>query len=614
MAWVVLSLPAMKAAGVAARQHAPAALRGQRARLAVAGLALAVACAAAFAPARAAPPAYWKDSGYGYDARKTPLRKVLQDFAQSNNLTLNMSGTFNTPVNGRLQGATLTDFIERLALQQRFQWFVYGSTLYVSPLTDVAEERLEVGQDAVESVRPALTGLGLFEPRFGWGELPEEGVITVRGPREYVRLVKQSVRPERKREEPEPMVFRLRFAAVDDRTVTIREQTLTTPGVASLLKSILAVRESRQPTRTLLTDLQRQELPIPPPMNFGANAGGGGGSGGGSTLGPLAGRRQAVGGSAANVGPGVAVEGDVRTNTIVIFDVPSKRAYYQRLIDALDTPQRLVEIEAYIIDVNRERVAELGVDLAAGSSRGAGAVSAAAALARGSLTGTTLVLQGLQNFFARLRAMEVSGDARVLAKPSISTLENLVAVLDLSQTVYIKSTGERVASVTPVTAGTLLRVTPRVVDTGADMQVHLTVDIEDGRVANPLSASQTPEVLRSNISTQAMLQNEESLIIGGYNIDSSAQSTSAVPGASRVPLFGGLFTSTQETHTSRQRLFIITPRVVASAHDRRRRDEAMREREIDGVAATRAQRELGVQWLPPDAPPAEYDVRVRGHN
>jgi type III secretion protein C len=384
--------------------------------------------------------------------------------------------------------------------------------------------------------------------------------------------------------------------------------------VASLLKSMLSVRESRNATRTLLTDLQRQELPIPPPVSFGANSGATtGGAGGAGGLGPIAGRRQAVGGAGANVGPGVAVEGDVRTNTIVIVDVPSKRAYYQRLIDALDTPQRLVEIEAYIIDVNRERVAELGVDFAAGGTRAAGAVSAAAALGRGSLSGTTLVLQGLQNFFARLRALEVTGDARVLAKPSISTLENLVAVLDLSQTVYIRSTGERVASVTPVTAGTLLRVTPRVIDTGTEMQVHLTVDIEDGKVANPLSAAQTPEVVRSNISTQAMLQNEESLVIGGYNIDSSAQSTSAVPGASRVPLFGGLFSSTQSIETSRQRLFIITPRVVASAHDRRRRDEAMRQREVDGVGATRAKRELGVEWLPADGAPPEYDVRIRGH-
>jgi len=566
-----------------------------------------VACAM---PTQAAAPPSWKEGGYGYDARKTSLRKVLEDFSRSNNVMLKLSGNFPTPVNGRIQGATLIDFLDRLAVQQRFQWFTYGSTLYVSPITDSVEERIEAGSESVETARQALTGLGLFEPKFGWGELTEEGVIVVKGPLEYVRLIRQSIRPSVKKEEPEPMVFRLRYAAVDDRTVTVRDQTLTTPGVATLLKNILAAQQGKSTGRSLLTDFNKGDAGLPAPVPNALSSPAFGSPGG--SLGPLASRSSAL--PSVKSPQGASVEGDIRTNSLVVYDVPTKRAFYQRLIDALDTPQRLVEIDAYIIDINRERLNELGADVAVGSARTSGVVSAAAALSRTSLAGSTLVLQNLQNFIARLQALEAKGEARVLAKPSISTLENLVAVLDLSQTVYIKATGERVANVTPVTAGTLLRVTPRVVDDRGEQTIHLTVDIEDGRVLDRLSTADLPEVSRSNISTQAMLQNEESLVIGGYNVDSASSKTHAVPGLSKLPGLGGLFRQSEETSESKQRLFIITPRIVPSAYDRARQAATTRERERDAVGQTRVQHDLGLQWLRTDRPDGgvEYEIKPRG--
>jgi type III secretion protein C len=159
--------------------------------------------------------------------------------------------------------------------------------------------------------------------------------------------------------------------------------------------------------------------------------------------------------------------------------------------------------------------------------------------------------------------MEREGQAHVIAKPSVLTLENLVAVLDLSQTVYIRATGERVASIEPVTAGMLLRVTPRVVKDKQSTQVHLTVDIEDGKVLPAQAGSDgTPEVQRSTISTQAVLLDRQSLIIGGYDTTSSANSDNAVPGVSRIPLIGALFSGKSNLQQSRQRLFILTPRLV----------------------------------------------------
>ncbi|HEX3139071.1 MAG TPA: EscC/YscC/HrcC family type III secretion system outer membrane ring protein, partial [Rhizobacter sp.] len=176
--------------------------------------------------------------------------------------------------------------------------------------------------------------------------------------------------------------------------------------------------------------------------------------------------------------------------------------------------------------------------------------------------GSTLIVSSLDSFFARLSLMESEGQARVIAKPSVITLENLVAVLDLSQTVYVRATGERVATIEPVTAGMLLRVTPRVVKLKKTTEVHLSVDIEDGKVIAATTSLDTPEVQRSTISTQAVLLDQQSLVIGGYDTSSNTTLDENVPGVSKIPLLGALFSGKKKSTQRRQRLFILTPRLV----------------------------------------------------
>jgi type III secretion protein C len=543
---------------------------------ALAAPAVLAAVASAPHPAFAVPPPHWKDSGYSYNAKGTPLKRVLQAFAQSHGIELKLSGEFNQVVTARIQGATVMEFLDRLGIAHHFQWFFYNNALYISPAAESVFERIDVASDTVAEAKAALSGLGLFEPKFGWGELQEERLIAISGPAEYIRLVKQVIRSDAaKKDDSEAMVFRLKYAAVDDRQVTVREAVTVTPGVATILKNMLSGRDNRNardhgPGDSVpLSAPFGMNMPMVEPPTLLSNRIPMIGSAGvmpqsapPQQMPSQAQRFQRFSSAGANRAARVAVEGDVRTNSVVIWDSPSKRAYYQRLIDALDTPQRLVEIEAVIVDISQDRLKEIGGDFIIGNSRRNVGVSPVAALASRGLSGATIVLQSVDHFFAQLRMLESDGEARILAKPSVMTLENLMAVLDLSQTVFIKSTGERVAQVTPVTAGTMLRVTPRVIEEQSGPRVHLTVDIEDGKISD--GGPETPEVQRSTISTQAILQNQESLVIGGYNSDSSGQKLQGIPGLSKVPLFGALFANNQSGSQSRQRLFIITPRLVAT--------------------------------------------------
>ncbi len=115
----------------------------------------------------------------------------------------------------------------------------------------------------------------------------------------------------------------------------------------------------------------------------------------------------------------------------------------------------------------------------------------------------TLFVSDFKRFFADIKALEGEGTASIVANPSVLTLENQPAVIDFSQTAYITATGERVADIQPVTAGTSLQVTPRAVGHQDHASIQLVIDIEDGHVETN-NDGQATGVKRGTVSTQCI--------------------------------------------------------------------------------------------------------------
>jgi len=166
------------------------------------------------------------------------------------------------------------------------------------------------------------------------------------------------------------------------------------------------------------------------------------------------------------------------------------------------------------------------------------------------------------NFYLRLKEMEGNGDANILAKPTVLTLDNVAAVLDLSQTRYVPLVGERVSDLANITAGTMLRVVPRVLKENGEIRVRLDIDIEDGALGNAQTSGNTT---RSTISTQAIVNEQQTLMIGGYHVESTTVTQQKVPLLGDLPLVGGLFRSSSDNNKGRERLFLITPRLIGTA-------------------------------------------------
>ncbi|WP_445261942.1 type III secretion system outer membrane ring subunit SctC [Pseudomonas sp. EA_65y_Pfl2_P74] len=504
-------------------------------------------CWALALPAVAAVPQDWGQSAYAYEATQTSLDTVLRDFANAFGVGLSVTGVSGM-LDVKLRASNAVEFLDRLALEHQFQWFVYNGKLYVSPQSAQVAQRLEVSADAAPDLKQALTDIGLLDKRFGWGELPDEGVVLVSGPQRYVELIrsfsKEKVKPDEKQQ---VMMFALRYAAVADRQIQYRDQTVTIPGVAAILEGLLENQRSTPPSA------------LDPKANINALQ-----SMADSARGKILrlATERVSGRSEARTGSGGQrrVAADVRNNAVLIYDNPDKRAQYQQLVEQLDLPSKLVEIDAIILDIDRNQLSNLE---SRWSVRAGSVTAGSSLLGSGS---STLFIRDFDRFFAEIQALEGQGVASVIARPSVLTLENQPAVIDFSRTQYITATGERVATIEPVTAGTSLQVIPRTIAGVGGNRFQLIVDIEDGQLEQ-LRDQQTPTVKRGTVSTQAVIAENRSLVIGGFHVDERGDQQQQVPVLGQIPLIGPLFSSNKRQMSRRERLFILTPRLIGDQID-----------------------------------------------
>ncbi len=522
----------------------------------------AVALAAAVsvsntAAAQAATP--WPQAPFSYYAQDQDLGEVLREFAASFSLTPQIARSVAGSVNGRFNAATPTEFLDRLSGVYGLHWFVHAGTLFISRAADMRTATVSPPYGDVSGLRQALLQLGVLDTRFGWGELPEQGLALVSGPPAYVALIERTVDALPLVEGGQQvMVFRLRHASVNDRQVSYRDTSMTTPGLATILRQLLT--GSGGANDESLAAIAAPLRNNPPVITETSN-------------GVVEPEKQASGGAAAAGRRVLAptIQADTRLNAIIVQDIPSRFPIYQELIDQLDVPSTLIEIEAMIVDVNADVVGELGVSW--------GALSGNTAFGHGNLgltpsgglpidTGTvsSVGMIGLSvgnNLVARIRALEGEGEAQILSQPSILTADNLGALIDMSETFYIQTSGERVATVTPVTVGTSLRVTPRYIRGSSESQVELIIDIEDGGIQDERKIDNLPTVRKSNISTLAIVEDGQALLIGGYNSSQESERIDKVPLLGDIPLVGVLFSNRSRTWQKRERLFMIRPRVVS---------------------------------------------------
>lgn len=511
----------------------------------------------------AAPP--WPNSSYAFYAKGDTVRSALETFGKSFGVRTNISKAVTGTVSGRLFAESPSAFLDQLANAYGFVWFYHGGTLHVSAVTETTSFPIEMAAQDIPALRAALEGLGLFDERFGWGELPDRGLVMVSGPPAYVALVRRTLAtlPVARSRGMSISVFRLKHASVDDRTFFYRDRQVVIPGVATILRNIIT---NQSYAGTGIRTAPITSISVPKVIT------------GHESRSPVAiaaasAETEAAPGQVSAPAESPVIQADTRLNAVIVKDVTERMDSYRQLIDELDVPTALIEIEAAVVDVNTSKLAELGIrwqgqtgNVAGGYGSIPTALPQNGELALGFANGASLqtILSGSGSFFlAKVTALERNGDATILSRPSVLTLDNLEAVLDLSETFYVKLEGERVADLQQITAGVMLRVTPRLVDTPEGRRVKMAVDIEDGAILQEDRVAELPTVRRSTIATQAIVGEHDSLLIGGYYFEEKVRNKEKIPVLGDIPLLGLLFSQTEDTAQKRERLFMITPRVIA---------------------------------------------------
>ena len=181
-------------------------------------------------------------------------------------------------------------------------------------------------------------------------------------------------------------------------------------------------------------------------------------------------------------------------NAVIVRDTRERMPLpYEQLIKELDVETPLVENQATIVDVSRDKMQELGLNWRykngrqeallgqrqcqrpESGQRRPGVVPAG----QGLLLSTILGDKG--NFIARVEALEEDGSARVVSRPQVLTLSNQEALLANNQisTCAWPAPMKSICSTYP--AGTALKVVPHVIRDGDRSRIRLLVNIEDGK-------------------------------------------------------------------------------------------------------------------------------------
>jgi type IV pilus assembly protein PilQ len=284
------------------------------------------------------------------------------------------------------------------------------------------------------------------------------------------------------------------------------------------------------------------------------------------------------------------VQVDVRTNTLIITDLPDRLTTATDLISTLDRPQSQVEIEARIVQTNRNYARALGiqwgftgrVDPALGNTTNlafpnsgsvtgkavgpSGSVPPAGTVvnlpASGALSGLGLALgsiNGAFNLDVALSALESSGNARLLSTPRVSTQNNVEAEIAQGVQVPYQTTSNNTVTTQFKDAALILRVTPQIT---AANTVILKITVDNGSVGPTFNG--VPSITTQRANTTVQVSDGQTTVLGGIYASNERASNDRTPGLSRVPFLKWLFKRDTLSDEATELLIFITPRIIKS--------------------------------------------------
>jgi general secretion pathway protein D len=312
--------------------------------------------------------------------------------------------------------------------------------------------------------------------------------------------------------------------------------------------------------------------------------------------------QQTAGGAAASPASqspdSVSVWADTQTNALVITAPPKMMRSIMLIIDKLDIRREQVLVEAIIVEVIADKVADLGVTWAVeGASSntpiavtnfpdfGPGVVGlATAAGSGGQIDPTGLIGEGITlgigrisdtgiSFAAIARALQGDANTNIISTPSIVTTDNEEATLNVGQEVPFvtgsySNTGNAGGAVNPFQTiqreqlGVKLAITPQI-NEGDSMLLNISQEISS--IAQSAEGAVDLITNQRTIETTVIVDDGEILVLGGLIEDVLRESDQRVPILGSIPVLGALFRTRSTDKVKTNLLVFIRPKILRDA-------------------------------------------------
>jgi type IV pilus secretin PilQ/predicted competence protein len=305
--------------------------------------------------------------------------------------------------------------------------------------------------------------------------------------------------------------------------------------------------------------------------------------------------------------PQGSVKADKRTNTLIIQDVRNNLEEIEQLIKELDSPTPQVLIEARVVQAQTTFARSLGVQWGGSYNQTAGGkwawgltgnnpsaapgwgfspggttptggvivpsnismpsnfiVNFPASVANTSVGGMGIsfgkLTGSLVNLDLRLQLGETDGQTKVIARPKLATLDNTKAHIKQGELIPYETTSQAGTQVQFIDAVLLLEVTPHVTPDGSiKMSVKVT---RDARGSFRTQINQVPSVDKREASTEVLVKDGETIVIGGIYEAETQETTQGIPWLMRLPVLGWLFKNEDTLNVRRELLIFITPTIL----------------------------------------------------
>ena len=279
---------------------------------------------------------------------------------------------------------------------------------------------------------------------------------------------------------------------------------------------------------------------------------------------------------------------DERTNMIIMKDIQGVIDDAKEIVKTLDVVTPQVMIGARIVEASTDFSRELGIEWGGTWNRTSGSDSYGVLGALGGNLAVNLPpagpTSGIGFTFARtgtnpmtlaasLLAMETRGRGKIISSPRILTLDNKEAYIEQGLEIPYQVLEEGSYSLKWQKAVLRLEVTPHITpDHRIAMKIVAKKDAPDASIV----VQGSPAIDKKKAGTELLVNDGDTIVIGGIVTKQVTLSNAGVPGLSKIPLLGWLFRSESKTEQERELLIFVTPTIV----------------NLEDVRPTKAMREL----------------------